>query len=185
MASRFLARISALVCNEMAEGLRSCCLLPSAVLPAIRLIISTLGRFERGSWHSYERGSWHSYAMQGSMTEAMTPDMPLSRSLAALNATVQKIADIYNKKDFPAENERATAELQRILEFIDQGNAVIREQARQFPNVSEVVLGERNPAPQAALILCGCIRNRMMMAAWHPPHLRTMCRISVMHAVTA
>lgn len=90
---------------------------------------------------------------QGAMAAAIAPDLALRGSLAALNATVNNIVHLYHSRGFRAENERAIAALQRILEFLDQVNAV-REQARQSCRVSEVALGEMNPVPkQTAAIL--------------------------------
>ena len=65
-----------------------------------------------------------------------------SRTLAALNAEVNKVVERYCARYARSDYAPAIEILQRFLDFLDQAHAIIRERARHFCSSSGQALGE-------------------------------------------
>ncbi len=99
------------------------------------------------------------------MVEATSPKGAMSMSLTALNATVSSIVELYHAAEVHADNQRAVAQLKRILDFLDQAHAVIRERARQICSSSGKTLGEVTSVQDTA----AAIHVLLPVDVSHPP----------------
>lgn len=102
------------------------------------------------------------------MVEATAPKGAMSLSLTALNATVSNIVELYHAAEVHADNQRAVAQLERILDFLDQAHAVMRERARQLCSSSGESLGEVTSAQDSAAV----IPVSLPVDLSHPPCMR-------------
>ncbi len=112
------------------------------------------------------------------MAEAKELDLAIKVSIIELGATVKKIVDHYHAAGVREENQRAVAELQRIMEFLAQALVDVRVRERQFLSASGQALGELSGALAAQSI--EFVPSGSGGCTWPPSHLLMIWRLLVM-----